>query len=56
MEKDLMGLRPLPKLKRVKVPEQVTGKGFGDLLMITEFIDIYQKFLGMEEEFKILTG
>lgn len=55
MENELVDLKPLPKLKRVKVPHQIMGKGYGELLMITEFLNIYRKFLGVEEEFKILT-
>ncbi|XP_066931041.1 tyrosine-protein kinase BAZ1B-like [Clytia hemisphaerica] len=54
-ESEVSGLRPLPKLKKVHLPESLEYKSFGSILMITEFVDIFKGFLMTDENFPIKT-
>ena len=55
-ESELPGLRPLPKLRKVHIPPPLNGKQFGDIIMVSEFIDTFKKFLQTDENFPLKTG
>ena len=52
----MTGLCSLPKLKKVIIPTPLSGKHFGDIVMVSEFIDTFKNFLQTEEDFPLKTG
>merc|ERR1712142_49514 len=55
-DKNLNDLKPLPQPKMVPTPEVIPNSLFGDIVMVTEFLQCYRDLLMPEEDINLSTS
>ena len=52
----LFGLKAIPRAKVIPMPPGISNQMFGDMAMVVEFVNAFQKFLMSDENLIVTIG